>query len=123
MRKFLTFSILILSCFSLTSCLDIFENVLIHKDGSGKYSLTLGISEKVKQNMAQSIDSELNNVKKPTDSEDSVESLGQDEQYKASLEQIVENLKKLKASRMSKWSMMKLNFNMAMNMNLQIFKH
>ncbi len=96
MRKFLTFSILILSCFSLTSCLDIFENVLIHKDGSGKYSLTLGISEKVKQNMAQSIDSELNNVKKPTDSEDSVESLGQDEQYKASLEQIVENLKKVK---------------------------
>lgn len=96
MRKFLTFSILILSCFSLTSCLDIFENVLIHKDGSGKYSLTIGIGEKVKQNMTESIDSELNNLKKPTEAEANEDSPIQDEQYKASLEQIVENLKSIK---------------------------
>lgn len=97
MRKFLTFSFLIVSCFSLTSCLDIFENVLINKDGSGKYSLTIGISEKVKQSMAQSIDSDLNSTKKTDDSETKDdETEGQNEQYKASLEQIVENLKTVK---------------------------
>ena len=96
MRKFITYSILILSCFSLTSCLDIFENVTIHKDGSGKYSLTIGISEKVKKSMTQSLDSNLEDMKKTSESETKDDSEGQENEYKASLEQIVNQLKTIK---------------------------
>lgn len=97
MRKIFNFTILILSCLSLTSCLDIFENVLINKDGSGKYSLSIGVSEKVKQNMNQSIEEDSNNTKTAEESETMDEaSEGQDEQYRASLEQIIDGLKSVK---------------------------
>ncbi len=95
MRKFITFSILILSSLSLTSCLDIFENVIIHKDGSGKYSLTLGISEKVKNNMNQALEAQQDDTKKAEDDNEE-EDQSQDEQYKASLELIVKQLKTIK---------------------------
>lgn len=92
MRKFFTFSFLIITSLSFTSCLDIFENININKDGTGKYSLVLTVGEQFKETIAQSMNSGLNMMKElDSDDEDSQEQ--QDISYQESLEQIVDQLK------------------------------
>lgn len=92
MRKFFTFSFLIITCLSFTSCLDIFENININKDGSGKYSLVLTVGEQFKETIAQSMNSGLN-MMKDQDADDGDLLEQQDASYQESLEQIVEQLK------------------------------
>lgn len=93
MRKIFIFSFLIISSLGLTSCLDIFENLHFNKDGSGKYSFILTIGEQFRQTVAQSLDAELNKIKKEADVEDTEEIQAQDMSYKETLEQITEQLK------------------------------
>lgn len=94
MRKFFTFSFLIITSLSFTSCLDIFENININKDGSGKYSLILTVGEQFKETIAQSMNSGLNPMNEPDDFDDTdAAKEQQDLSYQESLEQIVDQLK------------------------------
>ncbi|MCO5233223.1 MAG: hypothetical protein LC105_02900 [Chitinophagales bacterium] len=92
MRKIFNLFILLFISLSFTSCLDIIENINIHKNGSGEYSLKITINETLKKNMTQSLEAQLQESNK-TEIESDEE--GEDS-YKASLEKIVNQLKEVK---------------------------
>ena len=45
MKRFSTFLLIIISVFLITGCLDIQENIFLKKDGSGRYTFTIDMSE------------------------------------------------------------------------------
>lgn len=98
MRKFLFLSIFIISSLGLTSCLDLFEDIQLHKDGSGEYRLVMTIGEQFKQQIAEALKEQeqlaqaKSNQEETKDQEDVSEDNEQDS-YKESLEKITEKLK------------------------------
>ncbi len=96
MRKFYIFSLLILGSLGFTSCLDIFENIEVNKDGTGKYSLILTINEQFRKTMTESMESQANAMKQEMDMEDTEEIQGQDAEYKESLEKVIDQLQTVK---------------------------
>ncbi|MCO5229731.1 MAG: hypothetical protein M9958_01110 [Chitinophagales bacterium] len=91
MRKIFNFLALIILSFSLTSCLDILENIQIHKNGSGEYALKITINENLKKSINQSMEANGQATKIDDDNKND-----DDESYKAALEQIVNQLKTVK---------------------------
>lgn len=93
MRKISFLSIFIISSLCLTSCLDIFENFKINKDGSGEYQIVMTIGEQFRQQIATAIEEQeaQSTLAKANSSEENEDA--QDQSYKESLEQITKKLK------------------------------
>ncbi len=91
MRRYLFYILLLIISFSFTSCLDILEKIHFNKDGSGEYSITVSLGEKLKEKIEDGAESAKENT--PSELPDK-EDLEEDEQRK-NLKRTVENLKKL----------------------------
>lgn len=69
MRKFFQTTFLFILVFSLTSCFDVTEEIIMKDDGSGKLKIKLDLSQS-KANLANYLDAgEINGVEIPTKSE------------------------------------------------------
>jgi hypothetical protein len=58
MKSALRFAVIIVTSFALTSCLDIFENITLNKNGSGTYSLIMSVNENARKMMTNTIPAE-----------------------------------------------------------------
>ena len=89
MHHFKALFILVLSSFCFTSCLDIFEDIYLNKDGSGKYSLHMTLGEELKASIGNALDSAKNE-------ETPEKAAAQTESYKKDLEKTIQKLKTVK---------------------------
>ncbi|MCO5248703.1 MAG: hypothetical protein M9887_07140 [Chitinophagales bacterium] len=58
MRRIFVYLTIVICSFSLSSCLDIFENIHFNSDGSGKYSVTLSIKEQMREQLRRQKESQ-----------------------------------------------------------------
>lgn len=96
MRKLLLLSTFIVSCLCMTSCLDVFEDIIMHKDGSGQYSIRLSIGEKFRSTIEQALEEQKDALANAKTESETSDVNNQDDNYKASLDQIVNKLKNVK---------------------------
>lgn len=92
MRKILSIVLLVIGSLSLTSCIDILEDIYIKKDGSGEYSLMVSFN-----NAIQKATSQVDDNAQPN--ENDLAKMNENEEegdYKKTLEAIVQQLQNTK---------------------------